>query len=136
MGKISRRKLLSMSSGLVGAAAAASALRGEAGTKGDSRVPYSPHDDLPEVHRKKKLKVVFVGAHTDDWIICGGTLARYTALGHEVLLISFTPGDSVSMADVAHMSVEELAAARRDQAVKGAKILGARIVFLDQKDLR
>jgi N-acetylglucosamine malate deacetylase 1 len=136
MEKISRRKLLSLSSGLAGAAAAASALRCEAGTKGESRLPYSPPDDLPEVHRKKKLKVVFVGAHTDDWIICGGTLARYTALGHEVLLISFTPGDSVSMADVAHMSVEELAAARRDQAVKGAKILGARIVFFGQQDLR
>ena len=40
------------------------------------------------------------------------------------------------MADMAHMSVEDLAAARREQAIKGAQILGARIVFLDQKDLR
>ena len=120
MGKISRRTLLSVSSGLVGAAAAASALPREAASEKDLPAAPSAPDDLPEVHRKKKLKVVFVGAHTDDWTVCAGTLARYTALGHEVLIISFTPGDSVSMADVYHMTLEDLAAAWRDQAVKGA----------------
>jgi LmbE family N-acetylglucosaminyl deacetylase len=135
MGKISRRTLLSVSSGLVGAAAAASALPREAASEKDLPAAPSAPDDLPEVHRKKKLKVVFVGAHTDDWTVCGGTLARYTALGHEVLIISFTPGDSVSMADVYHMTLEDLAAARRDQAVKGAQTIGARIMFLKEKDL-
>jgi LmbE family N-acetylglucosaminyl deacetylase len=64
-----------------------------------------------------------------------GTLARYTAAGHEVLIISCTPGDSVSMADVNHMPLNELAAARRDQARKGAEMIGARITFLQEKDL-
>jgi len=93
-------------------------------------------DTLPEVERKKKLKVVFVGAHVDDWVDCGGTIARYTALGHEALCISFTPGDSRSMADMNHMPIEELAAARRDQAAKGAAIIGARLKFLDQNNQR
>ena len=136
MGKISRRILLGMGFGLGGTAMAASALRQENGVHKDSSAATLPPDDLPEVQGNKKLKVVFVGAHTDDWVICGGTIARYTRLGHEARFISFTPGDSISMADAAHISVEDLAAARREQAVKGAEILGARIVFLEQKDLR
>ncbi len=135
MGKISRRTLLGVSSGLMGAAAAASAVTPGDRSPGDLPAAPSAPDDLPEVHRKKKLKVVFVGAHTDDWTVCGGTLARYTALGHEVLIISFTPGNSVSMADVAHMPLDDLAAARRDQATKGAEMIGARIMFLQEKDL-
>jgi len=95
-----------------------------------------PVDTLPEVERKKKLKVVFVGAHVDDWVDCAGTIARYTALGHEALCMSFTPGDSRSMADMNHMPIEELAAARRDQAAKGASIIGARLKFLDQNNQR
>lgn len=134
MEKISRRTLLTVSSGLAGAAAAAGLPRATAG-KADSPAPPPHPDDLPEVQRKKKLKVIFVGAHTDDWTVCCGTLARYTALGHEVLIISLTPGDSVSMADVYHMTVEDLAAARRHQAVKGAGVIGARIMFLKEKDL-
>ena len=136
MGKISRRILLGTGFGLGGAAMAVSALRQENGANKNSSAAPSPPDDLPEVQGKKKLKVLFVGAHTDDWVICGGTMARYTRLGHEARFISFTPGDSVSMADIAHMSVEDLAAARREQALGGRRLLGARIVFLDQKDLR
>jgi LmbE family N-acetylglucosaminyl deacetylase len=136
MGQISRRRLLSISSGLAGVAAAACAAPCEEADRNEETPALSPApDDLPEVHRKKKLKVVFVGAHTDDWTVCGGTLARYAALGHKVLIISCTPGDSVSMADVAHTTLEKLASARRDQATKGAEIIGARIVFLKEKDL-
>jgi len=136
MGKTSRRTLLGRGLGLAGVAAAASAFPWQGPVdQGSSAAPLPP-DQLPEVQGEKKLKVVFVGAHTDDWVICGGTIARYTRLGHEARIISFTPGDSVSMADEAHLSVEELAAARREQAVKGAGILGARIDFLHQQDLR
>src|SRR5262249_19805226 len=59
-----------------------------------------------------------------------------TRLGHEARFISFTPGDSVSMADGARISVEQLAAARREQAVRGTRMLDASIVFLNQKDLQ
>src|SRR3954471_2612846 len=92
----------------------------------------NPADSLPGAELKRKLKVVFVGAHVDDWIGCAGTIARYTNSGHEALLFSFTPGDSRSMADMNHMAVEEIAAIRRKDALQGAKILGAELRFLDQ----
>jgi LmbE family N-acetylglucosaminyl deacetylase len=136
MKKISRRILLASGFRLAGAATAASALPWKGAAARDTAAAPSPPDDLPEAQGSKKLKVVFVGAHTDDWTICAGTMARYTRQGHEARFISFTPGDSVSMADEAHMSVADMAAARREQAIKGAGILGAKIVFLDQQDLR
>jgi len=135
MRKISRRALLGASSGLAGVAAATVASVGAAARDEDGPPAPAAPEDLPEVHRKKKLKVVFVGAHTDDWTLCNGTLARYAALGHEVLIISFTAGDSPSMADVYHLKMEDMAATRRQQAAKGAEMIGARIVFLKEKDL-
>jgi LmbE family N-acetylglucosaminyl deacetylase len=50
----------------------------------------------------------------------------------EALCMSFTPGDSRSMADMNRMPLEELAALRRGQAAKGAAIIGVRMTFLDQ----
>ncbi len=127
-----------MSSGLAGAAATAAVLSLGTDTQENSLATEHalPPEDLPEAHRKKKPKVVFVGAHTDDWIVCGGTIARYTRLGHEALFISFTAGNSVSMADVNHVPMQKLAALRRAQAIRGSEILGARIMFLNQTDLR
>lgn len=137
MRKLTRRGLFSMSSSLMGAAAVASALPAKIAATGNSSTPQEPSsDDLPEIHKKKKLRVYFVGAHTDDWLLCAGTLARYTKLGHEVKIISLTPGNSISMADVEHMSVEKLAAARREQAVRGTKMIGASIRFLKEDDLQ
>src|SRR5438309_7827002 len=91
----------------------------------------TPADSLPGAALHRKLKVVFVGAHVDDWIDCAGTIARYTRAGHEALLLSFTPGDSRSMADMNHLALDELAGIRRQDALDGAKILGAKIRFLD-----
>src|SRR5262245_60571446 len=91
-----------------------------------------PADELPGAELKRNLKVVFVGAHVDDYTVCAGTIARYTTSGHRVLLYSFTPGDSRSMADMNHLPLEQLAANRREDALKGAKILGAELRFLDQ----
>ena len=48
----------------------------------------------------------------DDWIDCAGTIARYTGAGHTALLLSFTPGDSRSMADMNKLSVDNIAAIR------------------------
>jgi LmbE family N-acetylglucosaminyl deacetylase len=91
-----------------------------------------PAGAMPGASLNRKLKVVFVGAHVDDWIDCAGTIARYVKAGHEALLLSFTPGDSRSMAAMNEMGLEELARIRRQDAIKGAKILGAEIRFLDQ----
>src|SRR5258708_5619965 len=75
-----------------------------------------PLDPLPGEEKNRKLKVVFVGAHVDDWIFSVGTLARYVHEGHAVLCFSFTPGDSQAMADSQHMSLDRLAALRREDA--------------------
>ena len=91
-----------------------------------------PVDTLPGAEKNRKLKVVFVGAHVDDWIFCPGTLARYSRAGHDVVCFSFTPGDSQGMADARHMPVEKLAAIRREDAMKGNKLLGAQFRVLDQ----
>jgi LmbE family N-acetylglucosaminyl deacetylase len=91
-----------------------------------------PVDTLPGAEKNRKLKVVLVGAHVDDWIFCVGTLARYTRAGHDVLCFSFTPGDSQGMANGRHMSVDKLAAIRREDAMKGTKLFGAQFKILDQ----
>jgi LmbE family N-acetylglucosaminyl deacetylase len=131
--KMTRRGMLS----LAGAAVTTSALPAKAADAGSfPATPGAPPDDLPEIHKQKKLKVVFAGAHVDDWTICNGTLARYAALGHDVQIISLTPGNSVSMADVAHMTVDQMAVARRAQAVRGSKMIGASIRFLGENDLQ
>src|SRR5947209_6842607 len=103
---ITRRFLLAAAGGRAFAAA-------QAGSPETTKKAGVPVDTLPGVERNKKLKVVFVGAHVDDWVDCAGTLARYTALQHEALCLSFTPGDSRSMADMNHMPLDELAALRR-----------------------
>ena len=85
-----------------------------------------PVDTLPGAEKNRKLKVVFVGAHVDDWVFCAGTLARYAREGHDVLCFSFTPGDSQGMANARHMPVEKLAAItaggrdERDQTLRRA----------------
>jgi len=92
----------------------------------------APLDTLPGAEKNRKLTVVFVGAHVDDWTVCAGTLARYAREGHEVLCFSFTPGDSQSMADGNHMSVDKLAALRREDAMRATKIIGAQFKILNQ----
>jgi len=92
----------------------------------------TPADVLPGSEKNQKLKIVYVGAHVDDWCTCAGTLARYAREGHAVLCFSFTPGDSEGMAVGNHMSVDELAALRREDAIRGTKIIGAQFKVLNQ----
>jgi LmbE family N-acetylglucosaminyl deacetylase len=93
-----------------------------------------PADVLPGSEKKRKLKIVFVGAHVDDWGDCAGTLARYSGEGHDVTCFSFTPGDSESMAISHRMSVDKLASLRRDDAIRGTKIIGAHLKILNQRN--
>ena len=103
-----------------------------------SAKPATPPDLLPGAEKNRKLKVVFVGAHVDDWTVCSGTLARYAREGHDVLCFSFTPGDSQSMANGNHMPLDQLAALRREDAVRGIKLIGAQFKILNQhnQDMR
>lgn len=98
-------------------------------TAGKDRTPL---DILPGAGKSQKLKVVFVGAHVDDWIFCAGTLARYAREGHAVLCLTFTPGDSQDMADETHLSLDALSARRREDAMRGMKIIGSHYKVLNQ----
>ena len=44
---------------------------------------------------EKKMKIVVVGAHPDDpETICGGLMAMYSGLGHEVVSVYLTRGEA------------------------------------------
>src|SRR5258708_3193781 len=77
------------------------------------------------------LKVVCVGAHPDDPESgCGGTLARYTAAGHQVTAIYLTRGE----AGIPGKSHDEAAAIRSGEAEAACKVLGAKPIFAGQVD--
>lgn len=103
-------------------------VRGQQSSTGARR----PLDTLPGAEKNRKLKVVFVGAHVDDWIFCVGTLARYAREGHDVLCFSFTPGDSQGIADAHHMPLDKLAALRTEDGMRGTILFGSRLKVLDQ----
>jgi LmbE family N-acetylglucosaminyl deacetylase len=80
---------------------------------------------------QRKLKVVVVGAHVDDpQSGCGGTIARYADLGHDVVALSLTRGDSESIAANLHMPPQELAATRYADAQRSCALLHCRMVAL------
>ncbi len=80
---------------------------------------------------KRKLKIVVAGAHPDDPETgCGGTIARYSHLGHEVSVIYLTRGE----AGIEGKSHQEAATIRTAEAQKACEILKARPVFAGQID--
>jgi LmbE family N-acetylglucosaminyl deacetylase len=77
------------------------------------------------------LRIVCVGGHPDDPESgCGGTLARYSALGHAVTVIYLTRGE----AGISGKSHDEAAAIRSAECGAACKILGAKPVFAGQVD--
>ena len=86
---------------------------------------------LGQAPRNRALKVVCVGGHPDDPESgCGGTLARYAALGHAVTVIYLTRGE----AGIAGKSHDEAAAIRSAECIAACKTLGAKPVFAGQID--
>ena len=80
---------------------------------------------------QRKLKVVVVGAHVDDpQSGCGGTIARYADLAHEVVALSLTHGDSESIAASLRMPPQELAAKRYADAQRSCALLHCRMAAL------
>lgn len=78
-----------------------------------------------------KLNVVCVGGHPDDPESgCGGTLARYSAAGHNVTIIYLTRGE----AGIPGKTHQEAARIRTEEATKACKLLGAQPVFAGQID--
>jgi len=77
------------------------------------------------------VKILAVGAHPDDLeILCGGTLARYVAEGHAVVMCHATRGDRGSFE---HTS-EEIARIRDAEARRAAGIAGAEHATLGFSD--
>jgi LmbE family N-acetylglucosaminyl deacetylase len=78
-----------------------------------------------------RLTVVCVGAHPDDPESgCGGTLARYAALGHAVTVVYLTRGER----GISGKSLDEAATIRSAECVAACKILGAKPMFFGQID--
>ena len=79
----------------------------------------------------KRLKIVCTGGHPDDPESgCGGTLARYSGLGHAVTILYLTRGE----AGIAGKSHEEAAAIRTAECEAACRILRAKPVFAGQID--
>src|SRR5947207_5827200 len=80
---------------------------------------------------RSRLSVVCVGGHPDDPESgCGGTLARYSALGHSVTIVYLTRGE----AGIAGKPHDEAAAIRTAESEAACKILGAKPLFAGQID--
>src|SRR5207253_8781498 len=120
MKKISRRNMLA-GSGLLGRTLAA-ALPG-------LNSAAEPLDGQPSA--KRPLKVVVTGGHPGDPEYgCGGTIARYSDLGHEVVLLYLNRGEwpETSAADDKSVRVTE--------ARNACEILKARPAYVGQIDGR
>src|SRR5215475_13257697 len=80
----------------------------------------------------RKLKVIVAGAHPDDpESTTGGTIARYTDLGHEVVCLYLTRGE---LGINQQKPPKETAAIRSAQAEQSCRILKARPLFTGQVD--
>jgi len=77
----------------------------------------------------RKLKVMVAGAHPDDPESgCGGTIARYSDLGHEVVVLYLTRGER----GIRGKTYEEAGIIRTAEAEKACEILKARPIFAGQ----
>ncbi|HET9709693.1 MAG TPA: PIG-L deacetylase family protein [Gemmatimonadales bacterium] len=77
------------------------------------------------------LAVLCVGGHPDDPESgCGGTLARYAALGHAVTILYLTRGER----GIEGKSLDEAARIRSAECLAACKILGATAAFFGQID--
>ena len=115
---ISRRNLLTRA-GAVGGALIAGLPLPEAGIA-------APAEAARET--KRKLKVVVTGGHPGDPECgCGGTVARYASLGHEVVLFYLNEGEPPG-------TPPEKRGVRVEEAKRACEILQARALYAGQID--
>jgi N-acetylglucosamine malate deacetylase 1 len=77
----------------------------------------------------RKLKIIVAGGHPGDPEYgCGGTVARYTELGHEVILLYLNRGDSGYL----EKPTQDMAPVRMAEATKACEILKARPAYAGQ----
>lgn len=83
------------------------------------------------VKAEKTLKIMVTGAHPDDPETgMGGTISKFTALGHKVICAYLTTGEA-GIPGVAH---DKAALIRKEEALSACQILKAQPVFLGQID--
>ena len=118
MKNLTRRELLNRTAGFASSAAIALPWAGVAEA---AQVGGAPS--------QRKLKVVVAGGHPDDPETgCGGTIARYSDLGHEVVVLYLTRGER----GIKGKTYDETAKIRTAEAEKACEILKARPVFAGQ----
>lgn len=77
------------------------------------------------------MNVLAVGAHPDDLeILCAGTLANYAARGDRVTMAVATNGEVGS----ATLGKEQIAAIRREEAERSARVIGAELIWMNYPD--
>ena len=82
---------------------------------------------------RRKLRVVMTGGHPGDPECgCGGTIARYTDLGHEVVVMYLNRGEGYCGKE----ELRECARIRTAEAEKACASLKARAAFVGQVDGR
>jgi len=125
---VRRREVLSRTSRTV----AALAIGGHAGQTAVAAVspPPAPADfdsPLTTDESRRRLKIIVAGGHPGDPEYgCGGTVARYTSLGHEVTLLYLNNGEwPASMGGAP-------AATRMAEANRACQILKARPAYAGQ----
>lgn len=90
-----------------------------------------PLASTPTESAAASLRIVCVGAHPDDPESgCGGTLARYSALGHAVTIVYLTRGER----GIEGKSLDEAARIRTAECETACRIIGARPAFFGQID--
>lgn len=79
------------------------------------------------------MNVLAIGCHPDDLEIgCGGTLAKYSMQGHNVIMCHVANGDKGH----AEILPEELKKIRREEARNAGRVIGAaEVISLDVPDL-
>lgn len=117
MSKLTRRELIGQSASVIGAAGMS--------------LPLLGADRELQSAAGKKLKIIVTGGHPDDPESgCGGTIALYSSLGHEVVLLYLTRGE----VGIEGKSVKQSAEIRTAESKKACEILKARAVFAGQID--
>src|SRR6059058_1444197 len=98
---------------------------------GPAMVAALPLELQPAGPGVARMTVVCVGGHPDDPESgCGGTLARYAALGHAVTVVYLTRGER----GIAGKSLDEAATIRSAECETACKIIGAKPEFFGQID--
>ena len=95
---------------------------------GAEDAPSPRLDELQE--ERRKLKVVVTGGHPGDPEYgCGGTIARYADLGHEVVLLYLNDGERPGRKPPGGVHGTRIA-----EAARACEILGARPLYAGQVD--